>query len=407
MGERLRDRLSRPVEGLSGRRRARRRLGRVVPRARARAAGALAGRARRDPRRAPGDAAGRAGAVLGVLDDLDRVLAARVSRTGRARASSPTSRRRAPSRAILAELLAAGLNQVGILWRTSPALQELEELTLDWLRQLRRPSGRVRTATSRTRPRRDRSPRSSLRAPLTPDRRVLRRARSTRTPSVDKAARSARARAAAGPDRRGRSGCAPTLMELEDACAVSRRSARPGRRPSTRSPRSPSGASRRHVAPRRRGLRRSGGDAVPSCATTSPAGSAPTRSVSTRTSGSASRRTAPRSGRGARMPSATPSASSPSSCASPDDVANLSEYSHPARPALPGAQAVGGAALLRAVGLAGAHPRARPPRGAVRGAGCATSRVGRSSLRGPSRSSASAATAPTRTERAAPRACQR
>ena len=38
--------------------------------------------------------------------------------------------------AILAELLAAGLNQVGILWRTSPALQELEEVTLDWLAQL-------------------------------------------------------------------------------------------------------------------------------------------------------------------------------------------------------------------------------------------------------------------------------
>jgi aromatic-L-amino-acid decarboxylase len=37
---------------------------------------------------------------------------------------------------VLAELLAAGLNQVGILWRTSPALQELEELTLDWLAQL-------------------------------------------------------------------------------------------------------------------------------------------------------------------------------------------------------------------------------------------------------------------------------
>jgi aromatic-L-amino-acid decarboxylase len=37
---------------------------------------------------------------------------------------------------ILAELLIAGLNQLGILWRTSPALQELEELTLDWLRQL-------------------------------------------------------------------------------------------------------------------------------------------------------------------------------------------------------------------------------------------------------------------------------
>ena len=38
--------------------------------------------------------------------------------------------------AILAELLIAGLNQVGILWRTSPALQELEEVTLAWLAQL-------------------------------------------------------------------------------------------------------------------------------------------------------------------------------------------------------------------------------------------------------------------------------
>jgi aromatic-L-amino-acid decarboxylase len=37
---------------------------------------------------------------------------------------------------ILAELLTAGLNQVGILWRASPALQELEDVTLDWLRQL-------------------------------------------------------------------------------------------------------------------------------------------------------------------------------------------------------------------------------------------------------------------------------
>jgi aromatic-L-amino-acid decarboxylase len=37
---------------------------------------------------------------------------------------------------ILAELVIAGLNQVGILWRASPVLQELEELTLDWLRQL-------------------------------------------------------------------------------------------------------------------------------------------------------------------------------------------------------------------------------------------------------------------------------
>jgi aromatic-L-amino-acid/L-tryptophan decarboxylase len=38
--------------------------------------------------------------------------------------------------AVLAELLAAGLNQVGILWRTSPALQELEEVTMAWLAEL-------------------------------------------------------------------------------------------------------------------------------------------------------------------------------------------------------------------------------------------------------------------------------
>jgi len=37
---------------------------------------------------------------------------------------------------ILAELLAAALNNVGFLWRTSPALTELEEVVLDWLGQL-------------------------------------------------------------------------------------------------------------------------------------------------------------------------------------------------------------------------------------------------------------------------------
>lgn len=35
---------------------------------------------------------------------------------------------------ILAELLSAALNQVGILWRTSPALAELEQATTGWLR---------------------------------------------------------------------------------------------------------------------------------------------------------------------------------------------------------------------------------------------------------------------------------
>src|SRR5271167_540212 len=36
---------------------------------------------------------------------------------------------------ILGELLSGGLNSVGILWKTSPALTELELLTLDWLRE--------------------------------------------------------------------------------------------------------------------------------------------------------------------------------------------------------------------------------------------------------------------------------
>jgi aromatic-L-amino-acid/L-tryptophan decarboxylase len=38
--------------------------------------------------------------------------------------------------AILAELLSAALNQQAMLWRTSPAATELEEVTLDWLRRL-------------------------------------------------------------------------------------------------------------------------------------------------------------------------------------------------------------------------------------------------------------------------------
>ena len=37
---------------------------------------------------------------------------------------------------ILAEFLTAALNVNGMIWRTSPAATELEELTLDWLRQL-------------------------------------------------------------------------------------------------------------------------------------------------------------------------------------------------------------------------------------------------------------------------------
>jgi len=70
-----------------------------------------------------------------VLRDLDEVLL-----PGLTHWQSPRYFAYFPSTAsepgILAELLIAALNQVGILWRTSPALQELEEVTLAWLADL-------------------------------------------------------------------------------------------------------------------------------------------------------------------------------------------------------------------------------------------------------------------------------
>lgn len=70
-----------------------------------------------------------------VLRDLDEVLAPGLThwQSPRYFAYFATT---ASEPGILAELLAAGLNQVGILWRASPALQELEELSIDWVRQL-------------------------------------------------------------------------------------------------------------------------------------------------------------------------------------------------------------------------------------------------------------------------------
>jgi aromatic-L-amino-acid/L-tryptophan decarboxylase len=70
-----------------------------------------------------------------VLGDLDRVLMPGLThwQSPRFFAYFATT---ASEPGVLAEFLIAGLNQVGILWRTSPALQELEELAVDWLRQL-------------------------------------------------------------------------------------------------------------------------------------------------------------------------------------------------------------------------------------------------------------------------------
>ena len=70
-----------------------------------------------------------------VVDDLDSVLLPGIThwQSPRFFAYFATT---GSEPGVLAELLVAGLNQVGILWRTSPALQELEEVTVDWLRQL-------------------------------------------------------------------------------------------------------------------------------------------------------------------------------------------------------------------------------------------------------------------------------
>ena len=70
-----------------------------------------------------------------VLRDLDEILLPGVTHWQHPRffAYFPTS---ASEPAILAELLAATLNSVAILWRTAPAATELEGLVLDWTAQL-------------------------------------------------------------------------------------------------------------------------------------------------------------------------------------------------------------------------------------------------------------------------------
>jgi aromatic-L-amino-acid/L-tryptophan decarboxylase len=118
---------------------------------------------------------------------------------------------------ILAELLTAGLNQVGILWRTSPALQELEEVTLDWLAQLLGlPAGLhghiEDTASTGTL--------SALAVAhgLRPDRRVVLASEHAHS-AVDKAAKLLDLELRKVPvDDEFR--MRPELLELDDACAV-------------------------------------------------------------------------------------------------------------------------------------------------------------------------------------------
>jgi aromatic-L-amino-acid decarboxylase len=118
---------------------------------------------------------------------------------------------------ILGELLTAGLNQVGILWRASPVLQELEELALDWLRQLLGlPEGfygHIEDSASV-------GTLAALAAARTaaPGRRVVVASEHAHS-SVDKACRILELELRKVPvDERFR--LRPELLELEDACAV-------------------------------------------------------------------------------------------------------------------------------------------------------------------------------------------
>jgi aromatic-L-amino-acid decarboxylase len=70
-----------------------------------------------------------------VLDDLDSVIFPGLTHWQSPRFFAYFSTTGSNAGA-LGELLTAGLNNVGILWRASPVLQELEETTVGWLAQL-------------------------------------------------------------------------------------------------------------------------------------------------------------------------------------------------------------------------------------------------------------------------------
>ena len=275
-----------------------------------------------------------------------RGAAARRSRTGRARASSPTSRSPASEPGILAELLAATLNQVGILWRTSPAL--------DGARGGRRSTGCAQLLglpggwhghiedTAST---------STLAALIA----ARQRARAARR-------RLLRARALVG--REGgaacsgsscarfppttSSACAPTCSTLDGRAAPSsRRSAR--RRSTSVDPvRGDRGRVRSggRVAARRRGVRRRG-VVCPEERWSRTASSARTRSSSTRTSGCSRRWTARCSGRRGRTTSGSAFSARARVPAHARRGVEPQRVRACARAAVPRAEALGGAALLR------------------------------------------------------------
>ena len=158
----------------------------------------------------------RAESLADVLRDLDAVLMPGFThwQSPRHFAYFATT---ASEPGILAEFLIAGLNQIGILWRASPALQELEEVSLDWLRQLvglpEQMHGQIEEAASM-------STLTALAAArhARPDRRVVVCSEHAHS-SVDKAARLLELELRKIPGD-AQFSLRPELLDLTGACAV-------------------------------------------------------------------------------------------------------------------------------------------------------------------------------------------
>ena len=243
---------------------------------------------------------------------------------------------------ILGETLAAAFNVNAMLWRTAPAATELEQVTLDWLRQmvgLPEPLFGVinDTASSSTlyalaaareaqarsahpRARHGRAPRAATPALLRVGRGALvrregrHRARHRQRRAAPHPGRRTFSHGPGRPapgDSRGCRGRDPPIRGRGHGGNHLDDQRRPDRR---RSPRCASSTGSGCMSTRRMAARQR---SRPSCAGCSTAPSVPTRSWSTRTSGSSRRSTAACSGRGGPRCCATRSRSCPSTSPPP------------------------------------------------------------------------------------------
>jgi aromatic-L-amino-acid/L-tryptophan decarboxylase len=82
----------------------------------------------------PGAAPERGEEMSAILDDFNRIVAPAMTQWNHPGFFAYFANS-SPGPGILGELLAAGLNGNGMLWKTSPAVTELEQVALKWLRQ--------------------------------------------------------------------------------------------------------------------------------------------------------------------------------------------------------------------------------------------------------------------------------